>query len=113
MWISGCLVALGSLILHTIAAHAKSITEEDRNSLKSAANLATTSGVSMCLLALSGGHFLIFLTQFLGVTLFSGLICYRIYTGDETFKRLVPYGGMLMMLSWVLMAILISPKIDA
>ena len=41
----------------------------------------------------------------LGVLLFSGLIYLRTFTGIETFRPLVPWGGSCLMLAWLLLGI--------
>lgn len=41
----------------------------------------------------------------LGVLLFSGLIYLRTFTGIETFRPLVPWGGMCLMLAWLCVAV--------
>ena len=41
----------------------------------------------------------------LGVLLFSGLIYLRTFTGMETFRPLVPWGGSCLMLAWLLLGI--------
>ncbi|XP_040579217.2 transmembrane protein 256 homolog [Lepeophtheirus salmonis] len=39
----------------------------------------------------------------LGTTLFSGTIYYNIFTGKDNLKRLTPYGGMILIISWLTM----------
>ena len=41
----------------------------------------------------------------LGVLLFSGLIYLRTFTGTETFRPLVPWGGTCLMLGWLALGI--------
>ena len=41
----------------------------------------------------------------LGVLLFSGLIYLRTFTGIETFRPLVPWGGTCLMLAWLALGI--------
>lgn len=41
----------------------------------------------------------------LGVLLFSGLIYLRTFTGIETFRPLVPWGGTCLMLAWLCVAV--------
>lgn len=41
----------------------------------------------------------------LGVALFSGLIYLRTFTGIETFRALVPWGGTCLMLGWLALGI--------
>ncbi|CAI2385077.1 unnamed protein product [Moneuplotes crassus] len=107
-WMLGCFSVTAGIAMQSIAHHKSDFNDRDRSSLYNTSAVTMVNGVGMCLLAMKRSKFAapVFGLQFAGLLLFPGLVTYRLYYQDSTYSKYIPYGGVSIMLSWLLMGLI-------
>jgi uncharacterized membrane protein YgdD (TMEM256/DUF423 family) len=102
----GSINAASSIIIQAIGSH-KPWEDERKYILTKAFEMHMSSAIGMILCsnrigntALCAGSLM-----FIGSLLFSGIAYYRCFKNDKQYNYLMPYGGSLLILSWILLGL--------
>lgn len=105
VWYTGCAAASASIIMGAWGGHKHHWTAETKSLYVQGVQYSLASSIGIIL----SSHFsktvypgYCFLA---GILLFCGPIWYKSFTSKRTFAKLMPYGGVFMILAWALMAL--------
>jgi len=98
-------IALGAYGAHVLNVAKEGVTEEQRKAFEVANRYHLIHSVALLGVGLARRPRLSGLLMVAGMVGFCGTTYYHAFTGDKQFRRLTPYGGMLLIAAWLSLAL--------
>ena len=96
-------VALGAYGAHVLNAGKEGVTEEQRKAFEVANRYHLIHSVALLGVVLVKRPRVTGVLMTSGMLLFCGTTYYHAFTGDKQYRRITPYGGMLLIAAWISM----------
>ena len=98
-------IALGAYGAHVLNVAVEGVTEEQRKAFEVANRYHLIHSVALLGVGLARRPRLSGLLMVAGIVGFCGSTYYHAFTGDRQFRKLTPYGGMLLIAAWLSLAL--------